>query len=61
MANKEQREGLARLFDTLTASAIIGVVVGLSGHTALTLREIIALGMACPVLLTFSFLLRRQK
>jgi len=26
MLNKDQRDGLARLFDTLTASAMIGLV-----------------------------------
>jgi len=59
MLNKEQREGLARLFDTLTASAMIGLVVGWSGHTNLTVWEIVALCATSSVLLTFSLLLRR--
>jgi len=58
MLNKEQREGLARLFDTLTASAVIGLVVGLSGHTDLTLLEIMCLCLGSAVLLTFSLFLR---
>jgi len=61
MLNKEQREGLARLFDTLTASAMIGLVVGWSGHTDLTVWESIALFSICMFLLTLSLLLRRQK
>jgi len=61
MLNKDQRDGLARLFDTLTASAMIGLVVGLTGHTDLTWREIVALCAACPILLSFSLLLRRTK
>jgi len=61
MLNREQREGVARLFDTLTASALIGLVVGLSGHTDLTAWEAIALSVTCFILLTFSLLLRRQK
>jgi len=61
MLNKEQREGLARLFDTLSASALIGLVVGWSGHTDLTQREIVALCGTSVILLIFSLLLRRQK
>jgi len=61
MLNKDQRDGLARLFDTLTASAVIGLVVGSTGHTDLTWREILALCLICPLLLSFSLLLRRTK
>jgi len=61
MLNKEQREGLARLFDTLTASALIGLVVGWSGHTDLSAWDIVALCGTSSILLTFSLLLRRQK
>jgi len=61
MLNKDQRDGLARLFDTLTASAMIGLVVGSGDHTDLTWREILALCAACPILLSFSLLLRRSK
>jgi len=61
MLNKEQREGLARLFDTLTASAAIGLVVGVTGHTDLAGWEIFALCDICLFLLILSLLLRRQK
>jgi len=61
MLNREQREGVARLFDTLTASAMIALVVGWSGHTDLTMWESIALCAICMFLLTLSLLLRRQK
>jgi len=60
MLNKEQREGLARLFDTLTASAVVGLVVGLSGRTVLTLWEIVALCIISPILLTLSLFLRKK-
>jgi len=60
MLNKEQREGLARLFDTLTASAMIGLVLGWSGHTDLTGLETAALYASSSILLTFSLLLRRS-
>jgi len=59
MLNKEQREGVARLFDTLTASAVIGLVLGVTGHTDLTGWEIFALCNTCPPLLALSLLLRR--
>jgi len=61
MLNKEQREGVARLFDTLTASALIALVVGLSGHTDLTVLETIALCAIFPLLIGLSLILRRQK
>lgn len=55
---KEQKEGLARFFDTLAASAFIGAVVGATGHSALTSIEIVLLFTACPILLAFAFHLR---
>jgi len=61
MLNKEQREGLARLFDTLTASAAIGLVLGVTGHTDLAGWEIFALCDISLFLLALSLLLRRQK
>jgi len=34
---KEQKEGLARFIDTIAASAFIGGVVGLTGHSPLSI------------------------
>lgn len=59
--SKEQVEGLARFFDTIAASAFIGAVVGHSGHSTLTGVEVAFLYAACPVILVFSFWLRRPK
>jgi len=59
MASKEQKEGVARVFDTLTASAVIGVVVGLAGYGAIIHRDIVLLAVATPVMLAFSWSLRR--
>jgi len=58
MASKEQKEGIARVFDTITASAMIGMVIGLSGHSDMTIREILSLAGLCPVLLISSWILR---
>ena len=57
--SKEQKEGLARFLDTIAASAFIGAVVGHYGHSALTIFEIRYLYVACPILLTLSFFLRK--
>lgn len=57
--SKEQKEGLARFVDTLAVSAIIGAVVGATGHSPLTAIEVIGLVVASPILLGFGFLLRR--
>jgi len=59
MANKEQREGLARVFDTLSASSIIGIVVGLAGYGSISLRDIALLSVAILPMLMFSWFLRR--
>lgn len=59
--SKEQKEGLARFFDTIAASAFIGAVVGHSGHNQLTTMEITSLYISCPILLAVSLFLRRQK
>jgi len=43
-ASKEQKEGVARVFDTLAASSIIAAVVGFTGHGVMT-----ALEMGCLI------------
>ena len=57
---KEQKEGVARFLDTIAASAVIGAVVGTTGHSVLSAFEITVLFLACPTLLGLSFYLRRQ-
>jgi len=56
---KEQKEGIARVLDTLAVSALIGAVVGSTGHSPLSTIEIATLFVICPILLTFAFFLRR--
>jgi hypothetical protein len=58
---KEQGEGLSRFLDTIAASALIGAVVGATGHSALSTVEIFGLIFLCPLLLSMSFYLRRPK
>jgi len=36
MASKEQKEGVARVLDTLAASCVIGFTVSMSGYTVLS-------------------------
>jgi len=59
MASKEQKEGVARIFDTLAASTIIGAIVGLSGHSVMSLLEVSLLCALCPALVSCGWLLRR--
>jgi hypothetical protein len=56
---KEQREGLARLLDTIAASAFVGGVVGLAGHSLISPMEVVVLFVVYPILLTFAWKLRR--
>jgi hypothetical protein len=59
--NKEQREGFARVCDTLAVSSIVGVVVGATGHSPLLPIEIAVLIAVTPALLLTGYLFRRQK
>jgi len=58
MASKEQEEGVARVFGTLAASAIISIAIGLSEHNVISARDVVLLWTAFPVLLVFSWILR---
>ncbi len=59
--NKEQNEGFARFLDTIAASALIGAVVGMTGHSVLSFWEMATLFAICPILLIASVYLRRPK
>jgi len=59
VASKEQKEGLARVFDTLAASALIASVVGLAGYGAISGRDIALLCALCPIILASAWRLRR--
>jgi len=60
-ASKEQKEGVARVFDTLAASSVIGAVLGITGHGVMSLLEIGCLLMLTPILLTSGWFLRGSK
>jgi len=59
MASKEQKEGVARVLDTLAASSIIGFTVSTSGYTVLTRAHEITLCILAVAFLAFSWILRR--
>ncbi|MBP3194552.1 MAG: hypothetical protein J6M05_02645 [Cardiobacteriaceae bacterium] len=59
--NNDQIEGVARICDTLTASAIIGFIVGTTRHGHLNKAELFYLFLLFLVLFYFSLLLRRYK
>jgi|GEM_PF-1095186 len=61
VASKEQKEGVARVFDTITASSIIGAVVGIAGYGSVGVRDIVLLLAATPALLMFSWVLREAE
>jgi len=46
------------VFDTLAASAIIGIAIGLSEHNVICARDVVLLWTAFPVLLVFSWIVR---
>ena len=59
--SKEQYEGFARFLDTIAASALIGAVVALTGHSVLSFWELTTLFAICPILLGAAAYLRRPK
>jgi uncharacterized membrane protein len=58
--NKAQNEGFARACDTLAVSAIIGAIVGITGHSFLLMIEIFGLMIASWLLLTAGYFFRRK-
>jgi len=57
-ATKEQREGVARVFDTLAASSVIGVALGITGHGVMSAIEMGCLFVLTPILLASGWVLR---
>lgn len=57
--NKEQREGFARACDTLAVTAIVGAVVGATGHSPLQTLEIWALIVVAPLLFAVGYVFRK--
>jgi len=60
MASKEQKEGLARVFDTVAASMIIAIAAGLAGYGEISGRDIAWLCVFCPLILSSTWRLRRS-
>jgi hypothetical protein len=59
--NGMQTEGLARVSDNLATSSIIGSVLGITGHSPLSIAEIAVLMTAALALVGYSLILRREK
>lgn len=58
--SKEQREGVARFLDTLAAAATVGWVVGVEGYSEVSRMDLVLLFLVCPILLSFSWKIRRS-
>jgi len=59
MANKEQKEGIARLCDTIAVTALITVAASVAGYGGISTRDAILLGLMIPCLLAFTWYIRR--
>jgi len=59
MASKEQKEGVARVFDTITATSIIAVTASIAGYGNIAKEDVILIIITIPFLFTLSWLLRR--
>jgi len=59
MASKEQKEGVARVLDTLAATSIIGAIASIAGYGNISGRDVLLLCLAIPCLFAFSWRLRR--
>jgi len=58
MASKEQKEGVARVFDTLSATAIIAASASVAGYGSIAVN-VVLLCLIAPFLLTLSWRIRR--
>lgn len=58
--NKDQKEGLAKFLDSLSAASIIGAVVGSTSHSTITTAEIITLAIVACAMLGLSLYLRKH-
>jgi hypothetical protein len=59
--NKEQKEGLARLIDTLAATTIISCFAAFTGYAPLSTLHVIILTLVGPILVYAALYLRRNK
>lgn len=56
--NKEQKEGLAKFLDSLSAAAVIGGIVGIAKQPSIPTIQIVALFIVAAVMLFLSLFLR---
>jgi len=59
MASKEQREGIARVFDTISATAIIAASASIAGYGSIVAKDVVLLCLIAPFLLALSWRIRR--
>jgi len=59
MASKEQKEGIARVLDTLAASSIIGFTVSTTGYTVMTHAHEAILCLLSAAFIALSWRLRK--
>jgi len=60
MAIKEQKEGVARVFDTLSATAIIAASASMAGYGSIAAKDVALLCFIIPFLLVLSWFLRSK-
>lgn len=58
--NKDQKEGLAKFLDSLSAAAVIGGIVGIAKQPSIATIQIIALFIVASVMLFLSLFLRNH-
>lgn len=58
--NKEQKEGLAKFLDSLSAAAVIGGIIGSTGHNTISTAETLMLFLVAAVMLCLSLYLRKS-
>jgi len=56
--NKEQKEGLAKFLDSLSAASVIGGVIGSTGHNTISIAETTMLFLVAIIMLLLSLYLR---
>jgi len=59
MASKEQKEGIARVFDTICATSIIAAAASIAGYGSINTRDVVLLCLIFPFLIALSWRLRR--
>ena len=58
--NKNQKEGLARVSDSLASLSIATTVIYLTGHLSLRIRDVAGLFLAIGLCLAFGLFFRRE-